>query len=149
MKTCLSLSISKMKNILIINGINLSRIGTREVNVYGFVGFDEYFDSLQHKFPDVKLSCFQSDNFDDITAKLLDSDGYDGIVLNAGAFTHTSIILSDTIKTIHTKVVEVHISNLFGREQYRKNSLIAGACSGFISGFGLKGYELAILSFIY
>ncbi|HNW67556.1 MAG TPA: type II 3-dehydroquinate dehydratase [Bacteroidales bacterium] len=138
-----------MKRLLILNGINLDRLGTREIDIYGTISFQDYFVELQKKFSDVELVSFQSDRLDDITDKLLKSENFDGIILNAGAYTHSSLVLADTIKSISTRVVEVHISNLFGREQYRKNSHLAGVCSGFISGFGLKGYDLAILSFIY
>src|SRR5574344_425428 len=138
-----------MKRLLILNGINLDRLGTREIDIYGTISFQDYFVELQKKFSDVELVSFQSDRLDDITDKLLKSENFDGIILNAGAYTHSSLVLADTIKSISTRVVEVHISNLFGREQYRKNSHLAGVCAGFISGFGLKGYDLAILSFIY
>ena len=122
-----------MKRLLILNGINLDRLGTREIDIYGTISFQDYFVELQKKFSDVELVSFQSDRLDDITDKLLKSENFDGIILNAGAYTHSSLVLADTIKSISTRVVEVHISNLFGREQYRKNSHFAGVCLGFIS----------------
>ena len=135
------------KKILIVNGVNLGELGTREVNIYGDVDFKSYFVKLQQKFPEYELSYFQSDEISAIVKTLLENKHFDGIVLNPGAYTHTSIVLADTIKAIPAKVVEVHISNLFAREQYRKKSFISSVCSGSISGFGLKGYDMAILSF--
>lgn len=138
-----------MKKIAIINGINLGKgiLGTREVNIYGCLSFDEYFVGLEKRFPQMELRYFQSDELAQIVGFLHDCKDYDGIVLNPGAYTHTSLVLADTIKAIPAPVVEVHISNLFAREQFRRNSLIASACVGLISGFGLKGYDMAIFSF--
>ena len=133
--------------LLIINGVNLGLLGTREVNVYGHVTFEEYLASLRQQFPSVQLDFFQSDSLDELVARI-HSTGYDGIILNPGAYTHTSIVLADAVKAVATPVVEVHISNLFGREQYRRNSRLSGCCKGFIAGFGLQGYALAIQSFI-
>lgn len=135
--------------ILIINGVNLDKIGGRETNIYGAVSFDDYYIELKNRFSQVELSYFQSNNLEDLVSAISNSSEFDGIVLNAGAYTHTSIVLADAVRSISTKVVEVHISNLFAREQYRKNSLLAAACSGFISGFGLRSYDLAILSFLH
>lgn len=134
------------KRIVIINGVNMSLIGTREIDIYGQVDFNSYLKNLQKKYP-CEIHYLQSDKIDDIVEALYKYAHYDGIILNPGAYTHTSIILADAIKSIQTPVVEVHISNLFEREQYRKKSFIASACCGSISGFGLKGYELALLSF--
>ena len=136
-------------NILIINGVNLSLLGSRETDVYGCTRFEDYLAALRSEFPDVSLSYLQTDSADEIAAAITGAKDVDGIVLNPGAFTHTSLVIADAIKAVPVRVVEVHISNLFGREQFRRHSFIAPACSGSISGFGLKGYELAILSLIH
>ena len=133
--------------IKIINGVNLSQLGTREVNIYGSQTFEEYFEQLKRLFPDVELSYFQSDKIEELVDALRKGQNCDGIVLNPGAYTHTAIVLADAVRSICTPVVEVHISNLFGRELYRRRSVIAAHCVGFISGFGLQGYELAIRHF--
>ena len=136
-------------NILIINGVNLSLLGSRETDVYGCTRFEDYLAALRSEFPDVSLSYLQTDSADEIATAITGAKDVDGIVLNPGAFTHTSLVIADAIKAVPVRVVEVHISNLFGREQFRRHSFIAPACSGSISGFGLKGYELAILSLIH
>jgi 3-dehydroquinate dehydratase-2 len=138
-----------MKKIVIINGVNLGELGTREVNVYGHTDFNSYLDMLKQKYPDVELTCFQSNKVDEMADFMLQHKHCDGMILNPGAFTHTSVVLADTIAAIATKVVEVHISNLFGRENFRKNSLIASKCCGSICGFGLKSYELALIYLIH
>lgn len=137
-----------MKKILIVNGVNLGQLGTREINIYGSESFDVFFQSLQAKYPQTALEYFQSESQSAIVEKLLSAKDFDGIVLNAGAYTHTSIVVADAVKAIQVPVIEVHISNLFAREQYRRNSMLASACCGFISGFGLQVYELAVLSFL-
>ena len=136
------------KEIAIINGVNLKELGTREVDIYGSLDFGSYFTSLQEKYKDCELFYRQSDCVDGIVEALYAFRHCDAIILNPGAYTHTAIVLADTIKSISTKVIEVHISNLFGREEYRKRSWIASVCHGSISGFGLKGYEMAILSIL-
>lgn len=136
-------------NILIINGVNLSLLGSRETDIYGCTQFEDYLASLRQKLPTVSLTYLQTDKAEEIASAITGAKNVDGIILNPGAFTHTSIIIADAIKAVSTPVVEVHISNLFGRELYRRNSFIAPACAGSISGFGLKGYELAILSLIH
>lgn len=133
--------------IKIINGVNLSQLGSREVNIYGSQTFEEYFGQLKRMFPDVELEYFQSDKIEELVDALRKGDSCDGIILNPGAYTHTAIVLADAVRSIDTPVVEVHISNLFGRELYRRRSVIAAHCVGFISGFGLQGYELAIRHF--
>lgn len=133
--------------IAIINGVNLGQLGTREVNIYGAQTFEEYFKELERMFPEVELTCFQSDKIEELVDALRKGQSCDGIILNPGAFTHTAIVLADTIRSISTPVIEVHISNLFGRELYRRRSVIAAHCAGFISGFGLQGYALAIHHF--
>ena len=133
--------------IAIINGVNLGLLGTREVNIYGAQSFEEYFKELKRMFPDVELTYFQSDKIEELVDALRKGQNCDGIILNPGAYTHTAIVLADTIRSISTPVIEVHISNLFGRELYRRRSVIAPHCAGFISGFGLQGYALAIHHF--
>lgn len=133
-----------MKKILILNGVNLGLLGTREVDVYGHQSFESYFVELQNEFSKLELHYFQTDSLEDLVQKITKSEEFDGIILNPGAYTHTAIVLSDAIKAVKTPVIEVHISNLFGREQYRKDSMISGACIGSISGFGLKSYKIAL-----
>jgi 3-dehydroquinate dehydratase-2 len=135
--------------LLIINGVNLSLLGSRETDVYGCTRFEDYLDSLRSQYPEVCLDYLQTDKVEEIAAAITGTKDVDGIILNPGAYTHTSIVIADAIKAVPVRVVEVHISNLFGREQFRRHSFIAPACAGSISGFGLKGYELALLSFIH
>ena|SRR5574344_266717 len=139
----------KPKQIIIINGANLNLLGVREKDIYGSKSWDEYFKTLKEKYPKIELSYFQS-NIEGEIVNCLQEKGfsYDGIILNAGGYTHTSVVIADCIKAISTPVVEVHISNILNREAFRSTSLIASACQGSIMGFGLKGYELALLSFL-
>ena len=135
--------------ILIINGPNLNLLGQREKSIYGERTFESYFDELQKKFPQVELGYYQSN----IEGELVDrlhaaQDEYDGVVMNAGAYTHTSIAIADAIGGIRIPVVEIHISCILARESYRHISLIAPKCKGSIKGFGLDSYRLGILSFI-
>ena len=135
--------------ILIINGPNLNLLGQREKSIYGERTFESYFDELQKKFPQVELGYYQSN----IEGELVDrlhaaQDEYDGVVMNAGAYTHTSIAIADAIGGIPIPVVEIHISCILARESYRHISLIAPKCKGSIMGFGLDSYRLGILSFI-
>jgi 3-dehydroquinate dehydratase-2 len=138
-----------MKKIVIVNGVNLGELGTREVNVYGHIDFSSYLNILKKRFPDVELIYFQSNKVDEIVDFMLHHKHCDGMIINPGAFTHTSVILADTIAAIPAKVVEVHISNLFGRENFRKNSLITSKCAGSICGFGLSGYDMALFYFLH
>ena len=134
--------------LLIVNGVNLSSLGTREVNIYGSVSFEEYLGKLRDRYPQAEISFFQSDDVGALANAITTARNLQGIILNAGAYTHTSMVLADAVRTAQCPVVEVHISNLFGREQYRRKSVLSSVCSGFISGFGLDGYELALLSFL-
>ena len=135
--------------ILILNGPNLNLLGRREPSVYGDRSFDEYFQVLQKRYAKHELEYFQSNSEGEIISKIHQVGfDYDGIVLNAGAYTHTSIAIVDAIRAVHTPVVELHISNVYAREEYRHRSMIAPACRGCICGFGLKGYDLAIESFL-
>jgi 3-dehydroquinate dehydratase-2 len=136
-------------NIIIINGPNLNLLGKREPDIYGNASFEHYFDSLQQKFSAVNLHYFQSNTEGVLIDKLHEIGfSYDGIILNAGAYTHTSIAIADAIKAISTPVIEVHISNTFSRETFRHHSYIAPNANGIIIGFGLKSYDLAIQSFL-
>ena len=134
--------------IQIINGPNLNLLGVREPNVYGSTSFDDFLPRLRACFPDVQIDYFQS-NIEGELINKLQAVGFqcDGIVLNAAAYTHTSIALADCIRAISAPVVEVHISNVHQREDFRHQSMIAAACRGVICGFGLDGYRLAIESF--
>ena len=134
--------------IQIINGPNLNLLGVREPDVYGSTSFDDFLPRLRACFPDVQIDYFQSNIEGELIDKLQDV-GFqcDGIVLNAGAYTHTSIALADCIRAISSPVVEVHISNVHQREAFRHQSMIAAACRGVICGFGLDSYRLAIESF--
>ena len=132
--------------ILIVNGPNLNLLGTREPQIYGNVSFENYFDELKSKF-DCELEYFQSNVEGEIINKLQQATS-DGIILNAGGYSHTSVSIRDCISSISTSVVEVHISNIAGRESFRHESLLSPVCAGCIFGFGLKGYELAIRFFI-
>ena len=133
--------------IQIINGPNLNLLGTREKEIYGDVSFEKYYKLIQEHFKDIQLDYFQSNVEGEIINKLHQVGfEYDGIILNAAGYTHTSIAIADAIKAINTPVVEVHISNVYEREDFRHDSLIAPNCMGSISGFGLDGYRLAIES---
>jgi 3-dehydroquinate dehydratase-2 len=135
--------------IHIINGPNLNLLGKREPEIYGYQSFHEYIDELQQKYQDIEISYFQSNSEGELISELQESDdNVDGIIINAAAYTHTSIGIADAIRAIETPVVEVHISNIFQRESYRHHSYIAAYCVGSISGFGLNSYDLAIQSLI-
>lgn len=135
--------------IIIINGPNLNLLGKRETSVYGDKSFEDYFEELKMSFKGIELFYFQSNIEGELINKIHETGySFDGIILNAGAYTHTSIALADAISSIQTPVIEVHISNIFKREKFRQKSYIATVCKGSISGFGLKSYDLAIQSFI-
>lgn len=135
-----------MKKILILNGPNLNLLGKRETNIYGNQSFEQYFKILKERFSNIELSYFQSNIEGKLINKLHEIGfDYDGVVFNAGAYTHTSIALMDAIKGIETPVIEVHISNTAQRESFRHVSYISKACKGTIAGFGLKSYDLGIM----
>ncbi len=135
--------------IQIINGPNLNLLGKREPGIYGSEGFETFFTDLKATFPELELSYFQSNVEGEIINKLHEVGfSIDGIVMNAGAYTHTSVAIADAIAGIKTPVVEVHISNVYNREEFRHHSIMAKNCKGIITGFGLKSYELAIRSFL-
>lgn len=135
--------------IIIINGPNLNLLGTREPEVYGNLTFDEYFKLIQQKYPQAELEYYQSNIEGELITKIQQVGfEYDGIILNAGAYTHTSIGIADAVKAVTTPVIEVHISNTFSRESFRHQSYLSPVSAGVIIGFGLKSYELALLSFL-
>ena len=132
--------------ILILNGPNLGNLGHREPLIYGNTTFEDYLNSLKEEYTLVDFIYFQSNIEGEMINKLYEAEtlNYDGVVLNAGGYTHTSVALLDTISTISTKVVEVHISSIISREDYRQKSLIAPKCIGSIMGFGLLSYSLGV-----
>lgn len=131
--------------VLIINGPNINLLGKREPEIYGSDSFEKYFLKLQQKYSNIELSMFQSNIEGELINKLQEVGfTYDGIILNAGAYTHTSIAILDTIRAINCPVIEVHISNTQAREDYRHHSMIAAGCKGIICGFGLDSYRLAL-----
>jgi 3-dehydroquinate dehydratase-2 len=135
--------------ILLINGPNLNLLGTRETDVYGTETFESYFEKLKAQFPAIELSYYQSNIEGELISKIQEVGfSHSGIILNAGAYTHTSIGIADAIKAITTPVVEVHISNTFSRETFRHQSFISPHAKGVIIGFGLHSYHLAIQSFL-
>tara|TARA_B110000967_G_scaffold153824_1_gene158344 strand:- start:9858 stop:10277 length:420 start_codon:yes stop_codon:yes gene_type:complete len=135
--------------IIIINGPNLNLLGKREVSIYGNNSFEEYLSKLKHKFPGASLEYFQSNHEGELIDKLHEVGfSYEGIILNAGAYTHTSIAMADAIKGIETPVIEVHISNTHARESFRHQSLLSANAKGVILGFGLDSYELALQSYL-
>lgn len=134
-----------MKRFLIINGPNLNLLGRREPEIYGNVSFEEHLSSMRQAFPDVELDYYQSNHEGFLIDKLQEADSvYDGVVMNPGAYAHTSIALADCIRSIHVPVIEVHISDISQREPYRHHSYTAEACKKCIMGQGLKGYDLAL-----
>ena len=134
-----------MKKIQIINGPNLNLLGRREPSIYGDQGFDTYIERLRSDFPDCMIEYFQSNSEGALIDKIHETGfSVDGIVLNAGGYTHTSVSLRDAIKSVNSPVVEVHISNVHSREEFRHKSMISAVCKGVIAGFGLDSYRLAI-----
>ncbi|QZK90995.1 3-dehydroquinate dehydratase [Flavobacterium sp. CHNK8] len=132
----------------IINGPNLNLLGKREPEVYGNQTFEDYFNTLKERFPAINFSYYQSNIEGELIDKIQEFGfSFDGIILNAGAYTHTSIGIGDAVKAITTPVIEVHISNTFSRESFRHQSYISGNAKGVILGFGLQSYDLAVLSF--
>ena len=134
--------------ITIINGPNLNLLGTRETDIYGSQNFDSYLDSLKSSFPNITFDYFQSNIEGEIINHIHESKDCDGIVLNAAAYTHTSVGIADAVKSIDCKVIVVHISNTYSREEYRHNSFLSPVVNGIIIGFGLDSYRLAVESLI-
>lgn len=136
--------------VIIINGPNLNLLGTREPSVYGNQTFEIFFQSLQKKYSSIDISSYQSNIEGELINKLQEADlNFDGIILNAAAYTHTSIGIADAIKAISTPVIEVHISNVYARESFRQTSFISANAAGIIVGCGLNGYDLAIQQLIH
>ena len=132
--------------VLIINGPNLNLLGKREPQIYGNVSFEDYLAELKKRYPH-EIEYKQS-NVEGEIINFMQESTADGIILNAGGYTHTSVAIRDCIAAIKIPVVEVHLSNTMAREEFRHTSLISGVCKGIISGFGLKSYELALISFV-
>ncbi len=138
-----------MKKLIIINGPNLNLLGKREPNIYGSLSFTEFLEEIKQKYTNVEIDYFQSNIEGELIDKLHEVGfNHDGVILNAAAYTHTSVGIGDAIKAIETPVIEVHISNTFGREEFRHQSYISPNARGVILGFGLQSYELAIQSFL-
>jgi len=137
------------KKIQIINGPNLNLLGKREPDVYGSQTFDAFFETLKRQFPVTELHYYQSNVEGEIINKIHEVGfSFDGIILNAGAYTHTSVAIHDAIGAIKIPVVEVHISNVYAREEFRHKSLITSKCAGMITGFGMEGYAMALNYFL-
>ena len=135
--------------IPIINGPNINLLGKREPSIYGAVSFEDYLQTLKARYPEVEISYYQSNVEGEMINKIHEVGfEYDGIILNAGAYTHTSIALQDALRAVTTPAIEVHISNVHQREEFRHKSLIARACRGVICGFGLDSYRLALEAFL-
>lgn len=135
--------------IQIINGPNLNLLGKREPEKYGNVSFEDYLDSLKRLFPAIKIDYFQSNIEGEIINKIHETGfSYDGIILNAGGYTHTSVSIADAVSAVNAPVIEVHITNISAREGFRHNSIVGRYCSGSIIGFGLFGYKLAVEALI-
>jgi 3-dehydroquinate dehydratase, type II len=131
--------------VIIINGPNLNLLGTREPGIYGTEIMESYLTTLRKRYPSVEIEYYQSNVEGELINKMQEVGfSYDGIILNAGAYTHTSIALLDCIRALQTPVIEVHISNVNNREEFRRHSIIGPGCKGTIQGFGLDSYRLAI-----
>ncbi|MGD1891319.1 MAG: type II 3-dehydroquinate dehydratase [Cyclobacteriaceae bacterium] len=135
--------------LCIINGPNLNLLGKREPEIYGSTTFNGFFSELKNKYPDLNLSYFQSNSEGEIVSQLQEVGfGADGIILNAGAYTHTSVAIADAVSAISSPVIEVHISNVYARETFRHHSYLSAVAKGCIIGLGLDGYRLAIDYFL-
>ena len=135
--------------LIIINGPNLNLLGIREKEIYGETSFEEYLSTLKSKFKDIELEFFQSNHEGELIEKIQEVGfSYEGIIINAGGFTHTSVALRDAIASVSSPAIEVHISNILNREDFRKKSFLSDVCRGIISGLGLKGYEFAVDYFL-
>jgi 3-dehydroquinate dehydratase-2 len=139
----------ELMKIQIINGPNLNLLGVREKSIYGDTGFEPYLEDLRKQYADIQIDYYQSNIEGELINKLHEIGfSYDGVVLNAGAYTHTSVAIADAIAGITTPVIEVHISNVYKREEFRHHSMLASSCKGVIAGFGLDSYRLGVESFI-
>jgi len=138
-----------MKHIEIVNGPNLNLTGKREPAIYGNTTMEEMVDSLRRRFPDVEIGYYQSNVEGEIINRLHEVGfSAQGIILNAGGYSHTSVAIHDAIAAITTPVIEVHISNIYAREEYRRHSLLSDVCRGVVCGLGLEGYRFAVESFL-
>ena len=134
-------------NVIIINGPNLNLLGVREKSIYGNISFEEYFKKLVEEFPNLELEQFQSNVEGELIDKLQEVGfTYDAILLNAGGYTHTSVAIADCVKAIEVPVIEIHISNIYAREDFRKKSLLSENCTAVISGLGLDSYKAALIT---
>ena len=134
-----------MKHIEIINGPNLNLTGRREPEICGSVTMEQYLDELRQSFPEVQISYYQSNVEGEIINRIHEVGfSADGIIINAGGYSHTSVALHDALAAVPAPAIEVHLSNIFAREEYRHHSLLTSACRGIICGLGLKGYKLAV-----
>ena len=138
-----------MKHIEIINGPNLNLTGRREPEVYGTTTMEEYLDGLRKQFPEVEITYYQSNVEGELIDRIQQTGfRYDGLIVNLGGYSHTSVSLRDALLAVPAPKVEVHLSNIFAREEYRHHSLITSACRGMVCGLGLQGYELALRALI-
>ena len=134
-----------MKKIIIINGPNLNLLGKRQPEIYGNITFEDFFKELKSSFESIQLEYYQSNVEGDLVNKLQEVGfSYSGIVFNAGGYTHTSVAIADAVASLDSPTIEVHISNVYAREEFRRQSLMAANCKGVIAGFGLNSYKLAI-----
>jgi 3-dehydroquinate dehydratase-2 len=139
----------ELMKIQIINGPNLNLLGVREKSIYGDANFETYLTSLRQQYPNIQIDYYQSNVEGEIINKIHEVGfSYDGIVLNAGAYTHTSVAIADAIAAVNNPVIEVHISNVYKREEFRHHSMLAAGCKGVIAGFGMDSYRLAIESLL-
>src|SRR5476649_1477078 len=139
----------ELMKIQIINGPNLNLLGVREKSIYGSASFDDYLVDLRKQYPEIEVSYYQSNVEGELINKLHEVGfSYNGIIINAGAYPHTSIAIADAIAAITTPVIEVHISNVYKREEFRHSSMLAANCKGVIAGFGMDSYHLAIESLL-
>lgn len=138
------------KKVIIINGPNLNLLGKRETDIYGDMSFEEFFDEIKELYKsDINLTAYQSNIEGELIDKIQEVGfSYDGIILNGGGYTHTSVALRDAVAAVKTPVIEVHISNPYSREEFRHTSLLSGVCKGIIAGFGMESYVLALDSFL-
>jgi 3-dehydroquinate dehydratase-2 len=135
----------EVMKIQIINGPNLNLLGVREKSIYGSTDFETYLSELKTRYPGVEIDYYQSNVEGELINKIHEVGfSFDGIVINAGAYTHTSIAIADAIAGVNTPVIEVHISNVYKREEFRHSSMLAASCKGVIAGFGMDSYRLAI-----
>jgi 3-dehydroquinate dehydratase-2 len=134
--------------ILIINGPNLNLLGKRQPEIYGYESFDEYLIKIKTDFPEASLDYFQSNHEGELIDRIQQAEGlYEGIILNPGGYSHTSVSLADAVAAINVPVIEVHISNIYAREEFRRHSYISPYCRAVISGLGLEGYRAAVRFF--